>query len=357
MTRRTLVGLAAALVVLALLAVYGQRSDSSSRETRPLLPRLEAALGDVDRVVTVAGGEQATLERRADAWTVAEKDGYPADVERLREALLALAEARIVERKTSNPEYYERLGVDPVSADGARGVAMSVHAGDAVFETVIVGDLAREGSRYVRLADEPTSYLVDRDIDVPASPAQWAAPRIVDVAGDRVRRVIIEHPDGETVRIFKTDRSEQNFSVEDVPDGRELSYPGAANVVSGSLRDLRLEDVEAADSQNGDEAFRTTFTTFDGLEITVAGVEEGDGGWITLQARAAGVDDVSQPGPADAAEDGASAAGGDEAVPADASEEAAGINERVRGWRYRIADRQFEQMSRRLEDLLQPVED
>jgi len=399
MTSRTLAVLAAALVVLALLALYGQRSEGPPPQNdQLLLPELEAALADVNRVsVVAAGGEPAaTLERRDDRWAVAEKDGYPADVVKLREALVGLAEARIVEQKTSNPEYYERLGVEPVESEDAGGVAVTAHAGDAGFPAVIVGDAAGGGYQYVRRADEATSYLVDRELDVPRSAAEWVDPSIVDIRGTRVARITIEHPDGETVSIFKDDEEQTNFTVENLPEGRELQYAGVANVIGNSLRELRLEDVEAADSvaDEDPEPVRTTFRTFDGLIVTVTAFERDDGAWISLEA---GVDegarstaeveagdrsgeretsgeagDTFETGdPAgDAAESpdegaGASASTDQASVAAESAAatdredealdpraEAVMINERTGGWRYKIPSYQFDQMTRRMDDLL-----
>ena len=50
-----------------------------------------------------------------ETWTVAERDNYPADTGRLRKLLLELAEARLLEEKTSNPELYDRLKVEDIA--------------------------------------------------------------------------------------------------------------------------------------------------------------------------------------------------------------------------------------------------
>ncbi|HEX7081117.1 MAG TPA: DUF4340 domain-containing protein [Gammaproteobacteria bacterium] len=400
MTTRTLVGLVAALAVLTLLALYGQRSETpSSRNDALLLPELESALADIDRVTVVgAGGEAvATMRRTPEHWLIAEKDDYPADVGKIREALLGLARARIVEEKTSNPEYYERLGVRDVDTEDARGVAITAFSGDRAFPSVIVGDAAGGGYRYVRLADEPESYLVDQELDVPNSGAEWVDPTIVDIPGTRISRVTIEHPDGETVTIVKESEDQTNFTVENVPEGRELTYAGVANVIGNSLRDLRLDDVEAATEEAGDVSpVVTTFHTFDGLVVTARGFEGDDGAWVTFEASVdpdaqAAVEETSdeetsdadeasggaaaaepETEAADAAPAGEDAAGtadeekaaesaqaedaddGGEAV--DPAEEAERINARVRGWRYKIPSYQFDQMTRRMADLLKAPE-
>src|SRR5690606_27063134 len=155
MTSRTLTILAAALVVLALLAVYGQRRDASppSRSGELLLPQLEASLDRIDRVrITAAGNEAvATLERGADPWSIAERHGYAADITKIRGVLRGLADARIVEEKTSNPAYYDRLGVSDIDSAEARGIEVAAFAGDEPLVAVIVGDSAGGGQHYVRL--------------------------------------------------------------------------------------------------------------------------------------------------------------------------------------------------------------
>jgi hypothetical protein len=76
MSRKGLIALAVVLVVLGALAFLGQRGGSTAPTAGgPILPGLQAALNDVDKVkITKAGGEPvATIEKHADGWTVAEK--------------------------------------------------------------------------------------------------------------------------------------------------------------------------------------------------------------------------------------------------------------------------------------------
>ena len=377
MTSKTLIVLAAALAVLALVAVLGQREDAPQTQVNTLfLPELEASLGDIDRVRVVRAGNEtvATLERGPESWGIAEKQGYPADIAKIRGALLALAEARIVEQKTANPEYYERLGVAPVESEDTRGIELTAYAGDDVRASVIVGDSDAANLQYVRASDAETSYLVDRKIDVPRDAVGWIDTSILDVSSSRVASVTIEHPDGETVRIKKDAEDQTNFSVEDVPEGRELSYPGVANVIANTLRDLRLDDVAAADGELPDETTRTTFQTFDGLVVTATSFERDGGQWVRFEAAVA-EDGAGDGDEADAASsEPAAEADGDSAAPAEAAEaaeaaekdedagvdvhaEAEQINARVSGWEYQIPSYLFGQLTRRMEDLLRAVED
>lgn len=354
MSKRTVAILAAALVVLFALVMVGQRSGTSpaAGTGAALVPDLTAALGDIERVTVVkANGETvATLEKRPESWVVADKNGYRADAAKLRQALTALAEARILELKTANAELYGRLGVEDVTAADAAGISIALTAPGRELPAIILGNAEGSRYRYARRAGEAQSFLVDRNPDVPRAAAQWVESQIVDVRGERVREVTITHADGEVVRISKASSELANFDVAGVPEGRELSYPGVANVVGNALRELNLEDVEPAASAAPEQTAVVEYRTFDGLVVRVTGFERDDESWIALEASVDEAQAAAAQTPPAPAADGAPAA----TPAADPSAEAARINARVGGWRYKIASFQYDQMTRRMADLLKP---
>jgi hypothetical protein len=354
MSKRTVAVLLAAFVVLLVLVMVGQRESASPAGTgAPLIAGLEAALGDIERVtVTKANGEiVATLEQRPDNWVVADKHGYVANSGKLRQALTALGEARVLEQKTANAELYGRLGVEDVTAPNAAGISVALTAAGRELPTVILGNAEGARYRYARRAGEAQSFLIDRNPDVPRAAAQWVESQIVDVRSERVREVTITHADGETVRISKSGPELANFEVANVPDGRELSYPGVANVIGNALRELNLEDVEPADAAPAEEPTQVELKTFDGLIVKITGMKRNDESWIALEASADLV--LAQAAPPAAAEPAAEG-GASAATPAaaDPTAEAARINAKVGGWRYKIAGFQYDQLTRRMADLL-----
>ena len=121
--------LLAALVVLVALAVavsVSQRPSDVSGQL--LLPDLKARLNDIDKIVVRTGGNKtiATLARQKDGWVLVERGSYPADVGKIRKDLIALAEAKVLEEKTSNPEFYNQLGVDDIAKETAGGVQLDL---------------------------------------------------------------------------------------------------------------------------------------------------------------------------------------------------------------------------------------
>ena len=368
MTQRSIIVLAAVLAALVLIILVGQRSaQPPGAELGPLVPGLQERLDAITAVtITGAGGAVvATLQRDDSGWTVAQRDGFPADVSRLRNALTDLAEAQRIERKTANPQFYERLGVRPIEDAEANGTLVSIAGLDEPI-AIIIGDAAGTDYRYVRLQDDAVSWLIDRDPDVPDNTGEWLAAELLDIAGDRVQSVTVNHPDGEVVQVSRSSRDQTNLAVADIPAGRELLYDSVANVMGDVLEKLTLEDVELAGAEPDATPIRSVFKTFDGLVITANGFERDDSAWVSFSA-AFDAEQAAAFAPAEADMAGAEDESGAVAAPdagsdgseADVAGEAARLNERLAGWRYKITQFKFDQMTRNMDDLLQtpPAED
>lgn len=368
-TRSLLIVAVAAVVLIALAFVGRERPQTLSRNDTLLLPELEDVFNDVDEIVVTKAGDEAvaTLDRGDDGWSVAEKDGYPADVGAIRQALLAISEAKVVETKTANPDFYGRLGLTPVGQDDSAGTAVTIRYGDKSLPTIIFGDTEGTNYRYARPADDAESVLIDRDPKLPRETSGWLRAQVLDVQGDRVQQVTIEHADGEGLVINKEGREQTNFSVAPIPEGRELRYPGVANVIGNSLRSLKLEDVRRDEPDIGDVVATSQFRTFDGLVVTASGISIDDTDWLRFSAAfdaeqaASFADEEAGDSVADAAQDDASSddGGNDDSDKGkvEPRAEADEINARVDGWLYKIPDFQYQQMTRRVEDLLKPPEE
>lgn len=385
MTPRTVTVLTAALVVLGAVALIAQYDPQPPAPGGGLLlPDLGGGLDQVTRVSVVGAGSApvATLERGEDgSWSVAEKDGYPADTEKVRQTLISLAEARIVEPKTANPDFYDRLGVEGVEAEAAGGVAVTL-TGAEMPVNVIVGDTEGTSQVYVREVDQAQSFLVDRNPDVGNETTDWLATEILAIPGDRMARVTVTHPDGEVVSVSKADPDQSNFDLEDMPPDRELQYASVANVMGNVLSGLNLQDVEPR-TETDEPVTVTEFVAFDGLVITAESVERDDEPWVAFRAEFRAPAEEPEP----AADENAAANAGNESgdeVDAvaddtevataeaeadgtdvavvegetgstDVAAEALDLNRRLSPWRYRIASFQFDQMTRRLDDLLRDL--
>jgi len=372
MSNRTIRNLAIVLFALIAILIGLEFSNSGSSPTTSgdqLFGELREQLNELDRLVIEQPGaegdvEQTVITRSDDGWAVATRGDYPADVGKVRDVLLALAEAQVLEEKTSNPERYEAIGVRDPETEGSRGVRLT-GSGDGAEFAVILGDVNQGSNRYARVAGQATSVLIDSNPSVPEVPGAWLASELVDIDAGEVGEVVIEHADGETLRVAKASVDEVDFTVADVPEGRELSYPSVANTIADALDDLTLTDVRAGDAvADGESTTESRLTTFDGLQVDVSVFDEdgSDARWVTIAAQVAeplgdaeegaSEDDVADE--ADSNDSDSDAADEGEAAPAEPSVEdrVAAINERTAGRQFRIDDYKLDQLTRRWDDIL-----
>ena len=98
--------------------------------------------------------------------------------------IAAIADARIVEEKTSNPDNYEKLDVDDPQQDG-RGTKVflsgNTSAGQGFSYIVILGKNPQSSQRYVRIDGRATSYLIDRNPDPGSDTNDWLLRDILNI--------------------------------------------------------------------------------------------------------------------------------------------------------------------------------
>ena len=318
------------VLIILLAGLFATNLSNNQNDTSTgglLFPDLKAHINDVSQVSISKAGQSATLRNDAGNWVLAELQNYPVDTGKLRQLLLALADAKKLEEKTSNPEMYERLGVEDAVADN-QSIEIRL-AGPDSESSLILGNLAQRKYRYARIAGEAKSWLIDQNPTLPIGVSGWLLPEILNIDLSVIQSVTITHSDGETIRIEKGHRAARDFTVPDIPDGRELSYASIVDSIAGVLGRLNLEDVaEASVAEEGGSSAKTVFMTFDGLEVTVDSLIRDENTWITVNA----IQSDSE------------------------SDEATKINERVGGWTYQIRSYKADQLRRRWDDILKAEE-
>ncbi len=136
--------------------------------------------------------------------------------------------------------------------------------------------------------------------------------------------------------------------------------------------------MERADSATPDKPVQVEYRTYDGLIVRAVGAKRGDDAWVTFTASVDAEQVAQNQAAAKSAQTPASGRGrrgeirrreirperrgrrrrGREArggCAADPTAEAQQINARVMAWRYKLATFQYEQMTRRMADLLKPA--
>jgi hypothetical protein len=339
------VSLAVVIGAIFLLVPEGTEKPSDS-EGLAAVPGLEERVNEVSTLTVTGPGDRvlATLNRDEDGWTIGELSNYPASIETLRNVLGGLAEADVLEPKTDNPAYYDRLGVEPLASEDAGGLRLDLGADDGTRWSVIVGNEApKRGGHYLRLADAPGSVLADFDVNIPADAVGWADSKVVDLMAAEVAEVRVAHRDGEVITASKTSADETDFTLQELPEGREIKSAWSVNSLGSALSTLDFEAVRPVDALDWGEASELRTVRFDGLVVTARLLrDDSEGDWVRI--------DVETPY---LEENGAA----NEEANAAVREAAERLADRTRGWAYRIPEYKADAMAPRLADLLREPTD
>jgi hypothetical protein len=355
-----LAALAAVVIAIALFLSHQRSSTQANSAPELLYPKLQAELNSVTAVSIYKPGDERAVEltRKDGSWVVTERAGYAADTAKVHRLLRAIAEAKPVEQKTSNPASYAAIGVEDVSDPKATGARVQLTGSTTPVNLIVGKSGVGAQSVFVRRAGEPASWLLDTTIEAPANADAWLRKEILNVAFDRVQSATVTTSGGKPYTAAKKSREDTDFAVDNVPKGKELSSPAAANGVGSALNGLTLVDARPAKEFESEKpAAHATIKTFDGLVAQLDGWTKDGKRYIAVKPAydEAQAKQFHVEKPAAEKKD-AAAEGQPPAPPAtpavDAKEEAKTAEARLAGWVYEIPDYKYEAIFKPLDELL-----
>ncbi len=331
MTSRRVGILLISSIVVVVLAAWLSSNRPATKATlagQPVTPGFDkSTVNSVTEIRLSKGdGTQTTLKKGTTDWTVAERD-YPADSGKVRKLLLDLAALSVIEEKTSLPENYPALGVEDTTSDKSTGTRLDVVTAGKTF-SLIVGKSAGMKSGYVRVVNSAPSLLAEPAITVEADPRRWLDHTLFDIAQDRIKEFAVKPAEGPGYTASRPNKETSDFAVADIPKGRKLSSPAAADPIAGSLSSVSIDDVQKIPTAPATGVAHNVFKTFDGLTMDVAGHKEGTRTMVTFTASST-----------------------DKATEAEAKTLAAKLN----GRQFEIPSYKYDGMFRPLEELLEKL--
>ncbi|MGD9582342.1 MAG: DUF4340 domain-containing protein [Lysobacterales bacterium] len=290
MNQATVIKLLAATVAVLGLAFWASTSrhaESGLRDNGSLVIGLRTALNDIHTVRIIGAGNKTlvTLNKADKGWGVGERQGYPADIEKVRSFLIGLADSVLIEAKTSNPELYAKIGVEDLAGAEAKGLRIELD-GAATPVKLIVGHYSSQGAvgSYVRRNDEAQSWLARGSLIPDTKPELWLQNSLADIESSRLRQVEINRG-GSKLLVSKSNPGDDKFQIQGIPKGREPKSEYEANGIGSVLSGLRLQDVRKASTDNTDKAeLQARYSTFDGLLIHAEASGQGENNWVRFSA-------------------------------------------------------------------------
>ena len=317
------------ILLLAALGLGGvffwlQRGvEGPHQAERPLL--LPALAGHLDQVraLEIRHGElpEIRIERASGGgWMIPAKAGYPAASAEVNRLLRALGEARKVEAKTSNPANHARLGL----AEQGEGAAtrLTLEGLGAVPVTVLVGQGSSLGGQLVRVPGDAQVWQVDQPLEPVDNELAWLDRRISQIPFAKVRALELRHADGEQLDVERDTPEQTDLTLRQLPKGRSLAYPAAANGMAMLFAALDFADAAplAQIGFEGKPELEFSLHTFNGGELRGEFYLQGGQHWLVL-GESRGLD---------------------------------GLLFGRSDWAYRLEEQQYRALAKRVKDLLAP---
>jgi hypothetical protein len=367
MSNRRLLILSFITLVIIIAAVISSkdRAPQSVIESAELFPGLKDQINNVAEITIESASATLNIKKQGENWLITEAGDYPARFDKIKQTALTVADMKILSAKTSNPSLFSELGVEDTTAEKSSSHVLTLKdAGGKALAAVIVGNLktsntAGDTGVYVRKPGANETWLASGVLQVSSDVVEWIEQNLVNIADDRILDTRIEHPGGAVVSITRS-KGEENFTVTDIPEGKEARSEYFVNQIGTILSNLTVENVKA---RTGfvfpDTATNTTVRTYDGLvaKITTANVDGAN--YIALDFSV----DESLLSAATATGDAANPAQEaivigeqpekNEPAPADVRKEAQDLNNKVARWVYTIPSSKYSLLVKQVTDVTQ----
>ena len=265
--------LAAGAASLYLLGGEGKSSSNASALGQTLFPQLKAA--EVTRISIQEPQATLTLEKKEGRWLIAERGGFPADLDRVSELVVKAIELKTGQTEPISEKERARmqLGVPGKGEGAATLVTFKAQDGKTLAELLV-------GKKYFRNPPEGDAGKAQGDgrfVMLPADPARVIVisdplKLATSTAGEWIARdgVAIEN-----IKSLKVKLADDAFALErdnlDAPwklEGKDGELdPSRASAIGFALAKLEVVDVAAAGADAGfDQGSLIAAATTDGLE-------------------------------------------------------------------------------------------
>ncbi len=264
------------------LLVFQEKKSARPAQTAQLgQPLLKGLKANEIASISVREPKQAlTLEKKNDRWIIAEKNGFPADLDRVTDLVV-----KAIELKTGQVEPIgEKDRVRLILAEKGEGAAttLTFKAADGkVLAELLIGkkyfkkdpeadaSKAPGDGRFVMLPADPARvYTVADPLRLAtAASSDWVSKE--GFAIERVKSLEVRPAEGgEGYRIERVSDG-IDWKLERAAAGQKLDV-SRANAASYSLNKVEIEDLAAADAVTGlDKPTTIVATTLDGLTYTL----------------------------------------------------------------------------------------
>lgn len=331
-----LAGVAVVLVVLAALALWHQSQQLAPKyQPTPMFPDLPHQAQAVTRIHVAAKTGSFDVVRKGKGWAIATRNNIPASFDQVNRTVVGLATLETLEPKTARADWLHYLDLDAPPKGNGVLIALYDNKGQQLAaviagKSVPIGGPSGASGLFVRRPDSTQTWLARSNFDPKGDIGDWYDKALINLDRSQIAETTITPPGGQGFSARRDKPSDPDFKVVNMPAGRELTYPGAADGVGAALVGLTFDDAKPASGFDFSKATRLVSRTFDGLTVIVRTVKKGADYWAAVSA-------IAPPG-----------------KPA-VAKEAGEINAKTAHWAYKLPAYKGQQVTTSLESLLKPL--
>jgi len=271
-----------AIIIVATLTNQS-RAPQTKIEKETLFPELANRINDVASIKIKSNGNPDVILKKMEGgqWVIQSADNYPAQIDKIKDVVVSLSQLKILATKTDNPELYPELGVEGTAVDNTSSLLLtfSDQSGTALA-SLIVGKPRKNNTGnnrpnlYVRKADAKNALLVEGYLQLKSNNNAWYERNVINIPASRIQDINIIKSNGAKLAIRKLAEGDTDFKV---IEGNTASPSVLLNKLGTFFEDMNVEGVHAINNfEFPDNTTITTFTTFNGLIITVKNVSIDD---------------------------------------------------------------------------------
>lgn len=282
--------LAAVSVVATAVTLHtGTPTIASDRRGETVLPLVLTKGNDITAVSVRDHSGNLALERRGNRFVAADS-GYPVKTDLIRDLVASTATLAFEESRTDDPQRYGDLGLADPDAKDAKdaGKEISFRTASGDLGDVVVGKTDSTtggvgGGVFIRLKDEPQTFLVRGSVRLPASRAEWFVPFDLDIKRSEITKVVLSGGGRDDVAATAAGPGKP-LQLDNVPDNRkpdDVKVGRLATMVDG----FTFQDVRKSTEAPGDSR-RLVVSRGDDLRLTFTSVGNLGDGWVRITAEA-----------------------------------------------------------------------
>lgn len=287
-------GVVAVITLAAAIATHSATNQFSAGQTagNRVLPALSNNTAPIAKLELKQGSKTLTFERSNDIWRIAQKNGYPADADKIRALSVRLSTAELIEPKTSKPDLYSELDLEDPAKPGAKSTHVKFTASDnKKIAEIIIGKRrfgafgASKNGTYIRKPGDPQTWLTNTDVASSVSLSDWVDANLFETARANIKRISITGPGTANYTIAAASPDNKDFKLIDIPESKKLKADFKPGEAASAFQSITFEDVrKASEKQSPGAAIQAVLSTADDVETTFRFSREASGYWVSVIA-------------------------------------------------------------------------